>query len=46
MNSKKAKGLRKFARKVVANAVNPPMGTDEMYKKMKKAYKQAKGETK
>lgn len=43
MNSKKAKGLRKFARKVIANSAKPLTDVDTMYKKMKKAYKQAKG---
>ena len=43
MNSKKAKGLRKFARKV-AEAAKQPISPTTTYKQMKKAYKEAKKE--
>ena len=40
MNSKKAKGLKKFAKKIVENSKKTSLDVEVIYSKMKKAYKE------
>jgi hypothetical protein len=44
MNSKKAKGLRRLARTMVAKMNLNPNQVDVQYKKMKSIYKASKGQ--
>lgn len=44
MNQKKAKGLRRLARKFVLESKQEPSLVDFYYKKMKKTYKESKGQ--